>query len=85
MNLVTIIWIATIAIVFVIVWRGGQLTQLANFFRETREELKKCTWPTWNELKGSTVVVMISIGLLGGFTVACDAVFGVVMRLLTPG
>jgi preprotein translocase subunit SecE len=85
MNPVTIIWIVAIAIAFVIVWRGGQLAKLANFFRETREELKKCTWPTWNELKGSTVVVMISIGLLGGFTVAADAVFSVLMRLLTPG
>jgi hypothetical protein len=34
-----------------------------------REELKKCTWPTWEELKGSTVLIMISIALLGGFTV----------------
>ncbi len=84
MNLATIIWIVVIGVAFVIVWRGGQLTQLANFVRETREELKKCTWPTWNELKGSTVVVIISIGLLGGFTVACDVVFAEVMRLLTP-
>ena len=85
MNLATIIWIVVIAVAFVIIWRNGQLTKLANFFRETREELKKCTWPTWNELKGSTVVVMISIALLGGFTVAADSVFAVLMRLLTPG
>jgi preprotein translocase subunit SecE len=85
MNLATIIWIVVIAVAFVIIWRNGQLTKLANFFRETREELKKCTWPTWNELKGSTVVVMISIALLGGFTVLCDAVFYQVMHLLTPG
>jgi preprotein translocase subunit SecE len=85
MNVVTIIWIVAIAIAFVIVWRGGQLAKLRDFWLTTWEELKKCTWPTWNELKGSTVVVMISIGLLGGFTVAADAVFSVLMRLLTPG
>jgi preprotein translocase subunit SecE len=85
MNLATIIWIVVIAVAFVIIWRNGQLAKLATFFRETREELNKCTWPTWNELKGSTVVVMISIALLGGFTVAADSVFAVLMRLLTPG
>ena len=85
MNPTTIILIVVIGVAFVIIWRNGQLTKLANFVRETREELHKCTWPTWNELKGSTVVVMISIGLLGAFTVACDAVFSNLMRLLTPG
>ena len=38
------------------------------------EELKKCTWPTWVELKGSTVVVMVAILLLGVFTFAADQV-----------
>ncbi|HXD01106.1 MAG TPA: preprotein translocase subunit SecE [Verrucomicrobiae bacterium] len=85
MNPTTIILIVVIGVAFVIVWRNGQLAKLANFVRETREELNKCTWPTWNELKGSTVVVMISIALLGGFTVLCDAVFYAVMHLLTPG
>jgi preprotein translocase subunit SecE len=85
MTVATIIWIVLIAGAFLYVWRSGQLAQIATFVRETREELNKCTWPTWNELKGSTVVVMISIALLGGFTVACDAVFSTVMRLITPG
>ena len=43
--------------------------------QETREELKKCSWPTWDELKGSTVVITISIVLLGGFIVLVDQVF----------
>jgi preprotein translocase subunit SecE len=83
-NIWTIIWIVIIGGGFFWAWRSGELAKLTTFARETREELRKCTWPTWNELKGSTVVVMISIFLLGGFTVACDAVFSVVMRLLTP-
>jgi preprotein translocase subunit SecE len=84
-NFWTIFWIVVIAAAFLYIWRSGQLAQIANFVRETREELKKCTWPTWNELKGSTVVVMISIVLLGGFTVIADAFFSTVMRLITPG
>lgn len=81
----TIFWIVVIGAAFIYIWRSGQLAQIVTFVRETREELNKCTWPTWNELKGSTVVVMISIFLLGGFTVVVDFVFGAVIHLITPG
>ena len=47
---------------------------LAIYVQETREELKKCSWPTWEELKGSTVLIMISIALLGAFTEVVDRV-----------
>jgi len=40
--------------------------------QETRVELEKCSWPTWEELKGSTLLVFISIALLGIFTVVVD-------------
>ena len=45
----------------------------ATYVQQTREELRKCTWPTWEELKGSTVVIVISIVLLGGFTFLVDS------------
>jgi preprotein translocase subunit SecE len=50
---------------------------------ETREELRKCTWPTFDELKGSTVVVMVTIALLGAFTVGVDYVIAQFLRLVT--
>ncbi len=37
--------------------------------------MKKCSWPTWQELKGSTTVIAISIALLGIFVYAVDQVF----------
>ena len=49
---------------------------------ETREELRKCSWPSVDELKGSTVVVMISIALLGAFTVAVDFVLTLLVRFM---
>jgi preprotein translocase SecE subunit len=55
-------------------WRKGHLLHLSRYIEETREELRKCAWPGKEELKGSTVVVMISILLLGGFTVGVDTV-----------
>ncbi len=69
------IWGAVVGIIFMILWRKGYLLQLTNYVQQTREELRKCTWPTWDELKGSTVVVTISIVILGGFVVLVDQVF----------
>jgi preprotein translocase subunit SecE len=70
-----IIWAAVIGGVFAWLWRAGHLARFADYIKQTREELRKCTWPTWGELKGSTVVVFISIFILGAFTVAVDQVF----------
>ncbi len=61
--------------VFVFAWRKGYLLQMSNYVQETREELRKCSWPTWDELKGSTVLITISIVALGGFIVVADLVF----------
>ena len=69
------IWGAVVGTIFVVLWRKGYLLQLTNYVQQTREELRKCTWPTWDELKGSTVVVSISIIILGGFVVLVDQVF----------
>ena len=74
---------AAVAVVFGILWRKGQLLRLRNYILETREELRKCTWPSWAELKGSTVVVMVSIFILGLFTVGIDIVLAVFVRWMT--
>jgi len=69
------IWGAIVGIIFMILWRKGYLLQLTNYVQQTREELRKCTWPTWDELKGSTVVVSISMLILGVFVVLVDQIF----------
>ncbi|HKW30557.1 MAG TPA: preprotein translocase subunit SecE [Verrucomicrobiae bacterium] len=70
-----LIWAAVIGAVFAYMWWQGQIKRLAGYVLETREELKKCSWPTWDELKGSTVVIAISIGLLGLFVYVVDKIF----------
>jgi preprotein translocase subunit SecE len=81
--IVIFVWVAVIAAVFTVLWRKGYLARFTAYVLETREELKKCTWPSWDELKGSTVVVAISIFLLGGFTVFADFVFNLLATWLT--
>ena len=68
---------------FAILWRKGYLLRFSNYIQATREELRKCTWPTWEELRGSTVVVVIAIALLGGFTVSVDFIFTLLVRWVT--
>jgi preprotein translocase subunit SecE len=77
-NTSIIVWAVVIGAVFGYLWWQGQLKRLTVYIQETREELKKCSWPTWEELKGSTVLMAISIALLGGFTVVADKILYVI-------
>ena len=68
-----LIWAAVIGALFGYLWWQGQVQRLAAYVAETREELKKCAWPSWDELKGSTALIIIMVALLGGFVVVVDA------------
>ena len=63
-----------IGVPFFLLWKGGYVQRLAVYVGETREELKKCAWPSWDELKGSTALISIMIALLGGFVVLVDTI-----------
>jgi preprotein translocase subunit SecE len=73
-----LIWAAIIGGLFAYLWWQGQIRRFAVYIQATREELKKCSWPTWQELKGSTVVIAISIALLGAFCMAADQCLSVI-------
>ena len=77
-----IIGLVLVAAVFGAAWYMGYLLRLSKYVQATREELKKCTWPTWEELKGSTILIMISIVLLGVFTTVVDMVVVAFVRLI---
>jgi preprotein translocase subunit SecE len=66
------IWAVVIGGLFGLLWWQGQIQRLAVYVAETREELKKCSWPTWEELKGSTALITIMIALLGLFVIIVD-------------
>ena len=74
MTLTIILFVLAVA-AFGVLWYQGQLKRFAVYVQETREELKKCAWPTWDELKESTVLVMIVTAILGLFTYGTDFVF----------
>jgi len=62
-------------VVFALLWWKGYLARLSNYVQQTKEELRKCTWPTWDELKGSTLLIAVSIMALGTFTMVVDYIF----------
>jgi preprotein translocase subunit SecE len=80
-------WLPVLLIVagmalFTYFWRQGAFLRLSAYWNETMEELKKCTWPTWEELQGSTVVVIVSVGMLGIFTVGVDFLVNAIIRII---
>ena len=45
------------------------------FFRETNAEMKKVTWPTKNEVVGTTTVVIVATIVFALFLWGCDVLF----------
>jgi len=67
-----IFWLVFFLAVFIWMWRTGKIGVIKQYILETREQLRKSTWPTREELKQHIVVVMISSLLLAAFTFAAD-------------
>lgn len=82
MNIWDFIWIGVAAAVFAFLWRKGYLLRLSQYVGQTKMELRKCAWPTINELKGSTVVVIIATAIMGLFVVGIDFVVRQIMDLI---
>lgn len=52
--------------------------QAREFFKEVQVESTKVSWPTRNELRDSTIVVIVTVLIVSGFV-------GIVDRILTLG
>jgi preprotein translocase subunit SecE len=50
------------------------------FLREVRVEASKVTWPTRQELRESTIVVVVTVAIIATFTAIVDRV---VVQLVT--
>jgi len=55
---------------------------LKTFLGEVKVELKKCTWPTRHELMGSTMVVVVSVIILGAFVGLSDTTLMGLLRAI---
>ncbi len=81
-----LIWVVVVGALFFFFWQKGYIDRLAKYVGETREEMKKCQWPTRDELWQSTVLIFLIIGFLGLFTLVADfVILGAVRILMAVG
>ena len=50
------------------------IEETRKFLKEVRTEMLKVTWPTWPELKGSTVLVIIVSVFFAAFIAGIDLI-----------
>ena len=55
------------------------MRKIQQYVKESIQELKQVTWPTWEELKGSTLVVMIFSVIMGLYIAGLDVVFSMIV------
>jgi preprotein translocase subunit SecE len=58
------------------------IAKVRNFFQEVRAEMGKVTWPTREELMGSTAVVLMTMLILSTFIGIADLIFSQALGLL---
>jgi preprotein translocase subunit SecE len=46
-----------------------------DFFRDTASEMKKVTWPSRQEVVGTTLVVLVAVFIFGVYLWGCDLLF----------
>jgi len=56
--------------------------KLKNFFSETRVEMRKVTWPTRDELKESTKIVIVATFVVTIFIGIVDQILTLIVRRL---
>jgi preprotein translocase subunit SecE len=61
---------------------GSILERTRTFFGEVKAELKKCAWPTRSELVDSTMVVVVSLVILGVYVGTSDFVVINLLKVL---
>ena len=56
--------------------------RVAKFFRDTKSELKKVVWPSKEDTKTNTVVVLVTVAIAAVVMIALDAIFGGILGLI---
>ena len=58
------------------------MRKIQQYVSESIQELKQVTWPTWEELKGSTLVVMLFSFIMGCYIAALDVGLSWIVNLI---
>jgi preprotein translocase subunit SecE len=63
-----------------VTWVPQKLRQVRTFFAEVKSELKKVTWPSWTEVRATTVVVIATTVFFGFYLFSIDLLLSQVFR-----
>jgi preprotein translocase subunit SecE len=61
-------------------WLPEKFRQVKNFFAEVKAELKKVTWPSWNEVRATTIVVIATTVFFGFYLFGIDLALSQLFR-----
>ena len=56
--------------------------RLSRWFREMKSELKKVVWPSKEDTKTNTIVVLITVAVAAVVMILLDAIFGGILGLI---
>jgi len=56
--------------------------KMMNYFHETGQEMRRVSWPTFAELKESTVVVIATVAVVTFFVFVIDQVLSFIQKKL---
>jgi preprotein translocase subunit SecE len=59
--------------------RKDTITRFREYLAEVRAEMRRVTWPSKQEIYGTTVMVLITTFLFGGYFMICDKAFSTLM------
>jgi preprotein translocase subunit SecE len=65
--------------------QAGWMDQSRDFVKDVRVEFGRVSWPTREELRDSTLVVIVMVLLVSAYLFVWDRIFAFVMRLLFAG
>ena len=60
-------------------WVPRKLAELRAFFSEVKAELKKVTWPSWQEVRSTTIVVIATTFFFGFYLWGLDLGFSEIL------
>jgi preprotein translocase subunit SecE len=60
---------------------ANPITQIATFVRESRDELKKVTWPERDEVTSFTIVVVVAVLIIAIFLGLIDTLFTTILNI----
>ena len=66
----------------VVAWVREKTAAMQEFYTETRNEMKRVTWPTRKQVQGTTIVVIATVFFFGGFFLVADTIVGKLVDLL---